>query len=58
MTIVITLGDLILLIFMTASALVSILYAFWIYSGEHRKKRRRKKTKTEIYFDDSLDDGK
>ena len=57
MTIVITLGDLILLIFMTVAALYSILYALWLYAGEQKKKRKRKKrVETEIYYDDSQDD--
>jgi flagellar basal body-associated protein FliL len=58
MTIVITLGDLILLIFMTVAALYSILYALWLYAGEQKRKRKRKKrtVETEIYYDDSQDD--
>ena len=57
MTIVITLGDLILLIFMTVAALYSILYALWLYAGVQKRKRKRKKrVETEIYYDDSQDD--
>ena len=58
MTIVITLGDLILLIFMTVAALFSILYALWLYTREPKRKRKKKKPVTEIYYDDTEDDGK